>query len=84
MLAYAEAMPRVDAQRMLDAAQAAAFPHRTKDNAASWLRDLGRVIQAARQTVSDAAEFRWNGRPVSLGGLKRRMARAFGRGFSED
>lgn len=82
LFAYAEHLPRLRAERLREAAMASAFPHMGKDGARDWLAS---VNKAARR-ISHAADslFSLNGRPISVAGLRRRFAQAFGRGFQDE
>jgi hypothetical protein len=51
----------------------------TKQGARDWIDGLTKVIARAAQAVEEG--FTWNGRAVSVKGLRRRMAEALGGGF---
>ena len=60
----------------------AAFPHMTKTGARGWLDGLRKT---ARQ-VSHAADalFTLNGQAISVRGLRDRLGKVLGRGFSSE
>ena len=92
LLAYYDHLDRLRAERTLDDATTASFPHLTKQSRTSWLRDLGR--RAARRLVAPTpaevalgangtnghgpAPFTVNGTPVGADGLKRWLVQVFG------
>lgn len=80
LFAYADQMPRLQAEQARDAAMVAVFPHMTKHSAREWLAGLSRVIARAAESVTGVT---WNGSPISMDGLRRRMRQAFGGGYSE-
>lgn len=79
--AYADQMPRLEAQRLRDQSMVAAFPHMTKMGAQNWLEGL----RKAARRVSHAADslFTMNGKPVTVRGLRDRLGKALGGGFSD-
>lgn len=82
LFAYAEQKQRIEAGRLRDLSMVAAFPHMTKSGARSWLDGLRK---AGRQ-MSHAADslFMFNGQAISVRGLRDRLGRALGRGFSSE
>lgn len=77
---YAE-IPRIRAERLLDAAQAASFPHLSKEGRARWLRSAGRFSRraATAAAATQHAGLTWNGVPIpSREAFKARLAFAFG------
>jgi hypothetical protein len=81
LLRYAEEMPRIRALWVLDASEAAAFPHMGKA-ARAWRREW---TQRARGALRRAqALFVVNGQPVTGAGLKAWAGRMLGRGFESD
>lgn len=81
LLAYAEQLPRLQAEQLRHASLAAAFPHMTKRGGQDWMRSL---TKAAQRVIADTSLFRWNGQPISVRGIRRRFAQAFGQGFSDE
>lgn len=75
-------LDRVRAERVLDAAAAAAYPHLTKSGSRQWLHDWTR--RAQRVVRATAEVFSWNGRPVTPDALKQRLRQALGDRFSAD
>lgn len=82
LFAYADNMPRIRAERLRDAAQSALYPHLTKQGAKDWLRSINSMAQRVVSTATQGITF--NGRPVTLKGLRRRLSQAMGGGFSDD
>lgn len=81
--AYFEQMPRLRAERIIDAARAAAGPYQKQ----GWwdaLRD--QAYGAVRQATAAAgagARLAFNGVPVGVRELKSRLNQALGGGYSE-
>jgi uncharacterized membrane protein len=79
LAAYAQ-IQRIRAERMLDQAQAAAYPHMGQ-GAKRWLDE---TIDRAMGIVSQVAEaveeqLHWNGKVVSIRGFKRQAQWAWGK-----
>jgi hypothetical protein len=78
---YAEEMPRVRALWMLDAAQAALYPHLKREGARAWwdslVRRTRRVVRAVGQL------FTLNGAPVTPDALRERLGAELGGRFEE-
>jgi hypothetical protein len=92
MLSFADRMDAIIAARLLDAAQAAAYPH-IGDKAQGWYRDqVKRLAPLTAPRRADgstiprhrSAVFFWNGTPIASDSLKRELAGALGRGFGHD
>ena len=84
-MAYHENLDRLRAERSWDAAQAAVYPHVSKDARGSWLRDVQRrttrrvVPQTpAGRALLGSAPFTVNGEPADAAGLKRWLVQTFG------
>jgi len=79
MFAMHAQISRVRAERMLDAAQAAAYPHMGK-GASRWFNDL---LDRASGVVSWAGEqierLSWNGKVVSIASFKSKAGQEWGR-----
>jgi hypothetical protein len=73
-------IPVIEAERMQAAAQAALYPHVTKEGARqmwqAWTAQIERVGREAAQAAG--ALFTVDGRAVGLGGLKRWMRKTIG------
>lgn len=80
LYAYADQKTRLEALRLRDQSMAAAFPHMGRDGARSWLDALAK----ASRRLSHAADamFTLNGAPITLRGLRDRLGKALGSGFS--
>lgn len=89
MEALYEQVPRIRAQRTLLAAEAAVYPHLTKEGGERWWRLwVGRAYPPARGSAAvpkqRRALFFWNGEPVTPRELKGRLAGHLRSGFSRD
>jgi hypothetical protein len=88
--AHVEAMHVIRAERMLDAAQVAAYPlhlqHAPQQAKTWWQRLLSdaqdAMIATVRQTAQRGARFTFNGLAVGVGELKTKLAGALGRGLA--
>ncbi len=80
--AYAEHLPRLQAERLRDASFVAAFPHMGKQGSRDWLSSLTRIIQRVRRDAHQG--FSFNGTPVSVSNLRRRLRAAMGGGFTDE
>lgn len=80
--AYAEHLPRLQAQQLRDLSFVAAFPHMGKSGAQNWLQGL----RKAMRRVSSAADslFSFNGQPITVSGLRKRLGSALGGGFADE
>lgn len=75
MFAMHAQITRVRAERMLDAAQAAAYPHLGK-GAKEWLDGLIERVQGVVTEARDIAEqLHWNGKVVDIRTFKREWSR---------
>ena len=72
LAAYAQ-IGRVQAHRMLDAAQAAAYPHLTSRGASGWLNGLIERVRGVVTATHEAAgeALHWNGKVVDLRTFRR-------------
>ena len=79
MFAMHRQIDRIRAERMLDAAQAAAYPHLGK-GASEW---FNRVLDRAQGAVTVAGEqlerLHWNGKIVSIAAFKTTATRTWGK-----
>lgn len=89
MLSYHASIERLRAERMLDAAQAAAYPHLEKQARDSFLREnqrrRARALPAGTRVsqvvpAGGNAPFTVDGRPVDKDGLVRWLGQVFGGG----
>ena len=80
LFAYADQRPRLEALKLRDLTMVAAYPHMGKLGAQSWLDALRR----ASRRLSHAADalFSLNGAPITVRGLRDRLGKALGSGFS--
>jgi len=80
MFAMHAQIGRIRAERMLDAAQAAAYPHLGK-GASEWFESvLDRAQGVVAALAGEAGErLHWNGKVVSIAGFKAQAARTFGK-----
>lgn len=83
MRALYDEIPRIRAERLLDAAQAASFPHLDRTGQTRWLQSVGRVSsRAAMAAGKSLGGLTWNGQVVpTREGFTRRLAMAFGGGL---
>jgi hypothetical protein len=83
-MAYVDQMPRLRAERLLDAAQAALAEHHKPE---WWDAQLaaarGDAQEGGTTTGRPSSPFRFNGQPISAQELKRELASSLGAGFSE-
>ncbi len=87
--AHIEMMASVRAERVLDMAQAAAYPlylQHAPDHAKWWwqrlLDDVNDVLQEVIRQPNKRALFTFNGVAISMAGLKEKLGQALGRGLS--
>lgn len=82
--AYLDQIPRLRAERMMAAAEAASVPYFEKGAHREWWQRQGQAATAESAPVpgGQRTPFTFNGRPMQLGGLKRELATALGGGFS--
>lgn len=80
--AYTEQLPRLQAEKVRDASFAAAFPHMGKQGSRDWLASLTRIIQRVRRDAQQG--FTFNGQPVSVSNLRRRLRGVMGGGFADE
>lgn len=79
MFAMHRQISRIRAERMLDAAQAAAYPHLGK-GASEWFNGVLDRAHGVVATASGAMErLNWNGKVVSISAFKRSAAQTWGR-----
>lgn len=89
LTAYIEAMNAIRAERLLDAAQVAAYPlhlqHAPRQAQDWWRRllsDAQDTIAPLRETARRGARFTWNGAAVGFTELRSKLAAALGGGLS--
>lgn len=77
-------MPALEAQRMMAAAQAAVYPHVTKDGAQKMWQGWERAAYPPEPIGPGArrALFLWNNQPVAPVDLRQRLAGVLGGGLS--
>ena len=78
LFAYVDEMPRIRAEQLRELSFAAAWAHMTKQGAKDWMDSLQKAMQ---RVVTEGIS--WNGKPVSMRGLRSRLASALGSGFSD-
>lgn len=82
---HVESMDSLQAERMLVAAQSAAYPHMKERSRDSWHRELSRrATRRQRHAAAGSSPFRVGGVPVSIAGFKRAATTNLGGGFRED
>lgn len=79
MFAMHRQISRIRAERMLDAAQAAAYPHLGK-GASEWFNSVLDRAQGAVDDDGDVLErLHWNGKIVSIGSFKSQAVQTWGK-----
>lgn len=79
MFAMHRQISRIRAERMLDAAQAAAYPHLGK-GASEWFNSVLDRAQGAVDDDGDGLErLHWNGKIVSIGSFKSQAVQTWGK-----
>lgn len=88
-MAYYDAMPRLRADRLLDAAEIAGLQHMAPDAVNAWYdRTLAMAVAVGGDTASTPSEpqppsaFRLNGQPISPHALSQTLASVSGGGFA--
>lgn len=75
-------IPRIRAERLLDAAQAASFPRLDKAGRTRWLQQVGRASVRAQQAAGrEQGGLTFNGQPMlTREAFKQQLTAAFGAG----
>lgn len=83
--AYLDQIPRLRAERMMAAAEAASVPYFEKGAHREWWQRQGQAATAESAPARAAGSgtlFTWNGAPMGLPALKGKLAGVLGGGFS--
>lgn len=77
-------IPAVRAERMMDAAQAAVYPHVSKSGARQMWREWTQAVQRSANQAArrSAALFVVDGKPVGISGFRTWIRRALGKGLA--
>lgn len=75
--AYAEQLEPLRAERTVDVAQSAAYPHLEVDARKSWLDRMIETIKGVIEHEADMA-FTWNGVKMGARRLKAKFTESFG------
>lgn len=82
MIALWRQVPRIRAERQLDAARAAAYPYMDSEGRKEFNAHIMDILNEQQHQAADWASLRINGKGMSIGAFKANMSKLLGAGFS--